>query len=82
MPEISRFGGIIITMYYQDHIPPHFHVEYNGIEAIYDLEERAFTKGAIPSRQARFVLAWAEMHINELLEMWNTQKFRKIQPLF
>lgn len=82
MPEISRFGGIIIMMYFQDHLPPHFHVSYNGIEAIYDLTESAFIKGALPSKQSRYILAWAEMHKNELIEMWNTQKFRKIEPLF
>ena len=81
MPEISRFDGIIITMYYNDHNPPHFHVEYNGMEAIYDINESAFIKGAVPSRQARLVLAWAEIHKNELLEMWNTNEYRKIEPL-
>ena len=82
MPEISRFGGIIITMYYNDHLPPHFHVNYNGMEAIYDLEEDAFIKGAIPSKQSRLVLAWAVFHKNELIEMWNTKQFRKIEPLY
>ncbi len=81
MPEISRFDGIIITMYFKDHNPPHFHVDYNGMEAIYDIDEGAFIKGAIPSRQARLVLAWAEIHKNELIEMWNTNEFRKIEPL-
>lgn len=81
MPEISRFEGIIITMYFNDHNPPHFHVEYNGMEAIYDLEEGAFIKGAIPSRQARLVLAWAELHKNEIMEMWTKKEFRKIAPL-
>ena len=80
MPEISRFEGIIITMYFNDHNPPHFHVEYNGMEAIYDLEEGAFIK-AIPSRQARLVLAWAELHKNEIMEMWTKKEFRKIAPL-
>ena len=45
MPEISRFGGIVITMYFNEHNPPHFHATYNGIEALFDLNEGAFTKG-------------------------------------
>ena len=62
MPEISRFGGIVITMYFNEHNPPHFHASYNGIEAQFDLNEGAFTRGALPSKQARLVLAWYELH--------------------
>ena len=69
MPEISRFDGIVITMYFNDHNSPHFHVEYNGMEAIYDMNESAFIKGAIPSKQARLVLAWAEIHKNEFIDI-------------
>ncbi len=81
MPEISRFEGIIIYMYFNEHNPPHFHVEYNGIEAQFDLLQGVFIKGALPSRQARFVLAWYEFHKDELLEMWHSKTFRKIKPL-
>ena len=81
MPEISRFEGIIITMYFNEHNPPHFHAEYNGMEAQFDIENGVFIKGALPSRQSRFVLAWYEFHKEELLEMWNSKVFRKIAPL-
>jgi len=81
MPEISRFFGIIITMYFNEHNPPHFHVRYNNIEAQFDINEGVFYKGALPSRQARLVLAWHEIHRVELLELWNTKTFRKIKPL-
>ncbi len=57
MPEISRFFGIIITMYFNEHNPPHFHALYNKYEAQFDLSEGAFFKGALPSKQARLVLA-------------------------
>lgn len=85
MPELSRFLGVIITMYADDHNPPHFHATYGEYEAIYDIEERAFIKGMLPTKQARYVLAWAELHKEEIIKNWNNlQKgngIEKINPL-
>lgn len=81
MPEISRFEGVVITMYFNEHNPPYFHATYNGIEAQFNLNEGAFTKGALPSRPARLVLAWYELHKDELLQIWNSKEFKKIKPL-
>jgi len=81
MPEISRFFGIIITMYFNEHNPPHFHVRYNELEAQFDLIEGAFSKGFLPSKQARLVLAWYEIHKDELMGLWETKSFKKIKPL-
>lgn len=81
MPEICRFFGIVITMYYHEHNPPHFHVRYNDLEAIFDIQEGAFSQGILPSRQARLVLAWYELHKDELLTMWNTKEFHSLKPL-
>ncbi len=81
MPEISRFAGVIIRMYYNEHNPPHFHVDYNGIEAQFDLLEGAFIKGFLPTKQSRLVLAWYELHKEELLEMWESKEFKKIKPI-
>jgi len=67
MPEISRFFGIIITMYFNEHNPPYFHVRYNDLEAQFDITEGAFSKGFLPSKQARLVLAWYEIHKEELM---------------
>lgn len=50
MPEISLFYGIRVTMHYDDHNPPHFHVEYNGNQAIIRIDEARVIKGALPSR--------------------------------
>ena len=58
MPEISLFYGIRVTMYYEDHNPPHFHAEYNGNKAIVDIIEARVIKGALPSRQLKLILAW------------------------
>lgn len=81
MPELCRFQGIIITMYFNEHNPPHFHAEYNGVETLFDLVQGVFIKGALPSRQSRLVLAWYELHKEELMEMWETKEFRKIKPI-
>lgn len=81
MPEISRFEGITITMYFNEHNSPHFHAIYNGIEAQFDLYEGAFIKGALPSKQARLVLAWYELHKDELYQIWESKEFKKIKPL-
>ena len=81
MPEITRFFGIIITMYFNEHNPPHFHVKYNDLEAQFDIMEGAFSKGVLPSKQARLVLAWYEIHKDELLNLWETKEFHKIKGL-
>jgi hypothetical protein len=85
MPEISRFFGIIITMYYKEHEPPHFHVEYNEFKAIFDMKQGVVIEGFLPSKQLKLVLAWFEIHSDELFENWNNIKNRKdyikIKPL-
>ena len=66
MPEISLFYGIRVTMYYEDHNPPHFHAEYNGNKAIVDIIEARVIKGALPSRQLKLILAWCVIHQDEM----------------
>lgn len=55
MPEIALFFGIRVTMYYDDHNPPHFHAEYNGNKALVEINEARIMKGALPSRQLKLV---------------------------
>lgn len=85
MPEISMFGGIRITMYYDDHNPPHFHADYAGHRALVDIQGGYVIGGALPSRQLKYVLAWAEMHQDELMQDWelacSAQPLKKIAPL-
>ena len=71
MPELSRFHGIRITMYSDDHNPPHFHAEAGGREALFNINDGVFMKGSLASREARLVLAWYELHKDELHENWN-----------
>jgi hypothetical protein len=73
MPEICRFFGIIITMYWEVDAPhqvPHFHVRYNEYRASYGIDPVVQLAGALPRRQQRLVEAWAEIHQEELLEDW------------
>ena len=72
-------------MYYDDHNPPHFHAEYNGQKVLVDIMEGRILNGAFPSRQLKFVLAWAEIHQDELMENWDLARkdlpLKKVAPL-
>jgi hypothetical protein len=81
MPEISRFLGIIISMYFDEHNPPHFHVQYNEYRAAIDIKNLNVLVGALPAKVRGLVEEWAELHSDELLRMWETKEFHTIQPL-
>ena len=87
MPTISMFFGIIIRMYFSpdEHPPAHFHVYYNEFKASVDIRTCEVIEGNLPRRQTRFVLAWAELHQEELMADWNLvingEEPFKIQPL-
>jgi hypothetical protein len=85
MPELSRFLGIVIAMYFKDHNPPHFHVLYNEYDAEIEIKNLAILEGELPPRVLGLALEWAGLHKEELLDDWNliqtTGKFNKIQPL-
>ncbi|MDY6990983.1 MAG: DUF4160 domain-containing protein [Cyanobacteriota bacterium] len=82
---MSRFLGIIITMYYNDHPPPHFHVRYNQQKAIIDIENLSILEGKLTPRVLGLVIEWAAIHQIELLENWQRAKeqspLEKIEPL-
>ncbi len=71
MPCISQFFGIAIYMYFNDHPPPHFHAEYGGSEALYEIETLRLHKGKLPRRAHNMVIEWADLHRAELMENWN-----------
>ena len=85
MPEISLFFGIRVTMYYDDHMPPHFHAEYNGHKVLVDIINARIYKGAFPARQLKLILAWAVIHQDELMQNWelsrNHEPLNSIAPL-
>lgn len=85
MPTISAFYGIVIQMYFRDHLPPHFHVKYNGRHATFDINKLTLMGGSLPSKELRLVLQWAKLHQHELLENWrlceSMQMLHVVQPL-
>jgi len=74
MPEISRFYGIIIRMYFRDHNPPNFHAEYQGEQAEYSVRTLEVINGKISKRANALVLEWASLHRDELINNWNKAK--------
>ena len=70
MPEISRFYGIIIRMYFNDHGPPHFHAEYAGEHALFAIESLAVFEGQLSPRALGLVTEWAALHRSELADRW------------
>ena len=81
MPEICRFLGIVISMYFNEHNPPHFHIRYNEYRAVMDIQTLNVLDGLLPARVRGLVEEWAELHRQELLSMWNSKEFHKIEPL-
>jgi hypothetical protein len=79
MPEICRFYGIVIKMYFDDHNPPHFHAEYSGHEALIDVNTLGVFSGRLPARAHALVTEWATLHQKELLSDW--QKAKALEPL-
>ena len=85
MPEISRFFGIVIAMYYDDHAPPHFHAINGSEKAEIRIDPLGVLKGRLSPRALSLVMEWAALHQAELLEDWNLraagQMPNKIEPL-
>lgn len=85
MPQVSRFFGIIISMFYDEHNPPHFHATYGEFNAEIGINDLNVLIGKLPSRALGLVIEWASIHQTELLENWNRiengQTIEKIAPL-
>ena len=85
MTEISLFFRIRVTINYNDHVPAHFQAEYNGNQVLVDIINVKILKGYFPKRQLKLILAWAEIHKDELMQNWklsrNRQALYRIAPL-
>ena len=79
MPEIARFFGVIVAMFYDDHPPPHFHVRYGGHRAIIAIDSGTVLAGELPPRVLGMVSEWTALHRAELAEDW--QLAREQAPL-
>jgi hypothetical protein len=85
MPEISRFFGIIIAMFYDEHSPPHFHARYGDAQAVIEILSLRVLEGGLPPRALGLVIEWASQHQEALLRNWQLTRDErppeKIAPL-
>lgn len=87
MPVISSFYGILIKMYFGDHLPPHFHADYGEYAAQIRINDFGIEAGYLPPRALALVIEWASMHQEELMKNWNNVSekgngsIEKIEPL-
>ena len=84
MPEISRFLGIVIAMYYRDHATPHFHAIYGDFEITVEVTTGQ-VNGQFPKRALAHVLEWSTLHRQELLDIWAlaraSRPLPRVEPL-
>ena len=85
MPEVSRFFGIVIQMYVDDHVPAHFHARHAGREVVIAIDTLAIVRGRLSPRAHALVVEWASLNADELLADWELAKsglpLKRIAPL-
>ena len=83
MPEISRFYGIVIKMFFKpkEHEPSHVHALYGEYAGIFDLKTLEMTEGDLPQKAQSIVKEWLQLNTEKLEKMWNSQKIEKLPPL-
>ena len=83
MPEITRFYGIIIKMFFagNEHNPPHFHAIYGEYVGEFDIRTLDMIEGDLPKKAQGLIQEWGKIHKNDLMEIWISQQFRKLPPL-
>lgn len=83
MPTLARFYGIVIRMYFlqAEHNPPHIHAIYGEDVAAFNIRNGEIIDGDLPARAADLVREWISKNERDLLEMWETQEFKKLDPL-
>jgi len=83
MPVLSRFYGIIIRMYFQqsEHNPPHIHALYGDDMAAIEIKTGEIIEGELPPKALNMVREWISLHEKDLLQIWETQEFSKLEPL-
>ena len=76
MPTISIFFGCVVQMYWRNHSPPHVHVVYQGLEALFAIETGEIIAGEIPPAVARLIRGWIERRRGELVANWENGRLR------
>ncbi|WP_455090161.1 DUF4160 domain-containing protein [Peptoanaerobacter stomatis] len=82
MPEITRFYGILIKIFFvREHNPPHFHAIYGEYNGTFDITTLEMLEGDLPIKAQKLVVEWASQYQDKLMSMWNTKKLEKLPPL-
>jgi phosphomannomutase len=82
MPEISRFYGIIIAMFHDEHNPPHFHARYGSDRISIRINDLSIISGSLPPRALGIVIEWASLHQEELSHNWElAMDFKPLKPI-
>jgi len=81
MPEIARFYGIVIKLFFGDHPPPHFHAVYGEHIGLFNIETLEMIEGDLPNQARKLVNEWAIINKDELKKIWDSQEFHKLSPL-
>lgn len=81
MPIIARFYGIVIRMYSREHGVAHFHAAYGEYSGVFALDTLTLIEGNLPRRAQKMVREWAVQNQSELLEIWETQRFKHLPGL-
>jgi hypothetical protein len=79
MPVVSRFFGLVIVFYWEEHLPPHFHARYGGEEAMVEIQTGKVLRGGLPRRALALADEWREQHVQELMDNW--ERARRREPL-
>ncbi len=77
MPIVSRFFGIVIAFYWEDHFPAHFHAKYSGDEAMINVLNGEVLRGSLPRRALSLINEWRALHVEELMENWKRARQRR-----
>lgn len=82
MPEITRFYGIIIKIFFtREHNPPHFHAVYGEYNGTFEISTLNMIEGDLPPKAQALVKEWANQYIDDIMKMWNTKTLKKLPPL-
>ena len=82
MPEITRFYGIVIKIFFtKEHNPPHFHAVYGEHNGIFEINTLEMIEGDLPIKAQSLVKEWASLYVTDILNMWNSKILKKLPPL-
>ena len=83
MPELSRFYGIVIKMFFlkREHNPPHIHAIYGDYLGEFNIQTGEVIQGDLPGKAVHMIQEWIGLHRDTLLDIWQSQRFRKLPPL-